>query len=766
MLTIEYRIWGVVQGVGFRPFIARLADQYGLKGRVYNQGGGVYVTVSGPAGALESFEKDIMDRKPQPSEIVHLEKRILADAMDHSDFSISASTEGENDIVFISPDLSICESCEKELYDPSDPRYRHPFISCMECGPRYSIIDGVPYDRDSTSMVDFSMCDFCTGQYVDMEERRFHAQTISCHNCGPQLEYTDLSGTEDNGGKALQKAVAALNSGGIIAIKGIGGYHLACSAMDEAAVKSLRLLKGRENKPFAVMFRDMHEIKKYCRVSEKEALLLQGKEKPIVLLEQASRDIPEEVGKGSRFTGCFLPYTPLQKLILENTPALVMTSANISDSPIIIEDEQMLSMLGGALVGVLHNSRAIRVGIDDSVVRAVGGDVQFVRRSRGYAPLPIYIKGKEHWYKGDYFKGDILAVGGQTKNTFCLVKHSSRMSGSLAYLGQHMGDLDELRTYENYISNVEHMKKLLDIKPERICCDLHPGYRSTSYGQSLGGELIYVQHHYAHIASVMAEKGIFDRVIGIAFDGTGYGTDGKIWGGEFLLCSPQGYSRAAHLEYVPMPGGDASVREAWRSAAAYLHSSGLESTIRYEGWELLKSAMTNHINTIDSSSMGRLFDAVSSILGISHTAAYEGESAILLENRAAEYLHGMNGSDIKGYGFDVEAFNGIYNIKMKECIREIVEAKAAKGDTAEIAYRFHRTVVDLTVETCRLLRDSHGINKVALSGGVFQNAVLFSMIVKDLKRNGFEIYYNTKVPPNDGGIALGQAFVGMYGEVR
>lgn len=757
MLTIEYHIWGVVQGVGFRPFIARLADKYGLKGRVYNQGGGVYMTVSGQAGALESFEKDITDYKPQPSEIVHLEKRILDKVRDYSDFSISASTGGENDIAFISPDLSVCESCEKELADPSDPRYRHPFISCMECGPRYSIIDSVPYDRDSTSMVDFRMCGFCIGQYTDMDERRFHAQTISCHNCGPQLEYTDLAGTEKNGGKALQKAVAVLNCGEIIAVKGIGGYHLACSALDEDAIKRLRLFKGRENKPFAVMFRDMHEIRKYCWVSKKEALLLQGKAKPIVLLEHISRDIPEEVGKGSRFTGCFLPYTPLQKLILENTPALVTTSANISDSPIIKEDEQMLSMLGGALAGVLHNGRAIRVGIDDSVVRAVGEDVQFIRRSRGYAPLPVYIKSKDYCYKGD-----ILAMGGQTKNTFSLVKHSDRMSGSLAYLSQHMGDLDELRTYENYISNIEHMKKLLDIRPERICCDLHPGYRSTSYGQSLGGELVNVQHHYAHIASVMAEKGIFDRVIGIAFDGTGYGTDGKIWGGEFMICSPFGYSRAAHLDYVPMPGGDASVREAWKSAAAYLHSAGVESNIRHEGLELLKSALSNRINTIDSSSMGRLFDAVSSILDISHTAAFEGESAILLENRAAQYLRDTGGGDIGGYSFGIESFEGIYKIKMTECIKGIVEAKSAKADTAEIAYRFHRTVVDLTTETCRLLRDSHGISKVAVSGGVFQNAVLFSMLVRELKKSGFEIYYNTMVPPNDGGIALGQAFAGIY----
>jgi hydrogenase maturation protein HypF len=438
-----------------------------------------------------------------------------------------------------------------------------------------------------------------------------------------------------------------------------------------------------------------------------------------------------------------------------------MTSANISDSPIIKEDAEMLSMLGGALEGVLHNGRAIRIGIDDSVIKTVEDEVQFVRRSRGYAPLPIYIKST-----GKHYKGDILAAGGQTKNTFCLVKHSDRMSGSLAYLSQHIGDLDDLGTYEGYLHNLEHMKRLLGIKPQRLCCDMHPGYVSTSYGGSLGIELFKVQHHYAHIASVMAEKGIFDQVIGIAYDGTGYGTDGRIWGGEFLICSPTDFKRAAHLGYVPMPGGDASVREAWKSASAYLYSAGLEAYIRDERWGLLKSALEKRINTVDSSSMGRLFDAVSSILEISQMAAYEGESAILLENKAAEHMKLDSKKDIRGYGFDIEAINGIYNINIMNCIREIFENKLSDGNTSEIAYRFHRTVAEFTAETCRLLRDSCGINKVAMSGGVFQNGVLFTMVVRELKHNGFEVFYNTVVPPNDGGIALGQAFAGIYGEVR
>ncbi|HWQ31223.1 MAG TPA: carbamoyltransferase HypF [Negativicutes bacterium] len=760
MLTIEYHIWGIVQGVGFRPFIARLARECGLKGQVYNVGGGVCITVTGRTAQLDCFESRITAEKPQPSEIVHQEKRILAEVGEYQDFAISESTEGENDMVFISPDLSICESCEKELEAPSDPRYEHPFISCMECGPRYSIIDRVPYDRDNTSMVDFEMCGFCTHQYKSSEERRYHAQTISCHQCGPQLEYAGRDGLDHSGEAALRKTIDVLNNGGIVGIKGIGGYHLACSALDETAARQLRMLKGREAKPFAVMFRDLAEIRSYCNVSEAENRLISGKEKPIVLLEQNSTGIPEEVNKGSRFMGCFLPYTPLQRLILKETPPLIMTSANISDSPIIKDDRDMLEMPGDGLTGVLYNKRDIRVGIDDSVTKVINGEAQFIRRSRGYAPLPVYINSS-----GERFSGDILATGGQTKNTFCLLTRGGRMPGSLAYISQHIGDLDDLSTYDNYLNNIEHMKGIFDIKPERICCDLHPGYASTDYAESTGLEVVKVQHHFAHIASVMAEKGIIDPVIGIAYDGTGYGTDGRIWGGEFLICSPSGFERAAQLSYVPMPGGDGSVREAWKSAAAYLYSAGLEEYISDPRWKLLKSAVEKGINTVESSSMGRLFDAVSSILDISHTAAYEGESAILLENKAAEYIKLEKKEKRATYGFDIEDSNGSYKINMKKCIRGIVEDKLSGESINEIAYRFHRTVSRLTVECARLLRVRYGINKAAISGGVFQNGLLFPMVLEELRQNGFEVYYNTKVPANDGGISLGQAFAGIYGEV-
>jgi hydrogenase maturation protein HypF len=760
MLTIEYSIWGVVQGVGFRPFIAKLADDNNLRGYVYNLGGGVCIIATGQQSDLDRFERGIIVERPQPSEIVHMEKRIQSEVRNYPDFTISESTEGENDMTFISPDLSLCDNCERELLSPSDERYEHPFISCMECGPRYSIIDRIPYDRENTSMLEFEMCELCAGQYTSREDRRFHAQTISCHSCGPQLSYAEKGNAECGREAALRKAIKSLNSGGVIAIKGIGGYHLACSAFDEGAVRRLRLLKGREAKPFAVMFRDMDEIRKYCMVSEKESQLLQSKGKPIVLLEQKTSAIPEEVSKGSRYTGCFLPYTPLQKLMLIETPPLIMTSANISDSPIIKEDAEMLKMLEFDLDGVLYNDRDIRIGIDDSVIKTVDNDVQFIRRARGFVPLPIYIKGI-----GKQNKGDILALGGQTKNTFCLLKQSDRMSGSLAYMSQHIGDLEDLKTYESYMHNIEHMKVLMRAKPERICCDLHPGYGSTAYAESLGAELIKVQHHYAHIASVMAEKGIYDEVIGIAYDGTGYGTDGKIWGGEFLICSPSGFKRAAHLENIPMPGGDSSVRDAWKAASAYLYAAGLEAYIRDERWALLKGALDNKVNVVESSSMGRLFDAVSSILGISHTANFEGECAILLENKAAESRFGEKDNKVKPYGFDINDINGTYSINMNKCIHGIIEDKFSKDDIAAIAYRFHRTVADFTVETCGRLRDKFGISKVAVSGGVFQNGVLFMMVLKELRYNGFEVFYNTVVPPNDGGISLGQAFAGLFREV-
>lgn len=757
MVTVQIKLWGVVQGVGFRPFISRLAAGYGLKGWVLNEGGNVRIEVSGAKETVESFINDITAKKPGPAEIVHMELE-RKEYIEYDSFRIIESSEGGDDIVFIPADLSICKSCTEELFDEADRRHLHPFISCMICGPRYSIFDRVPYDRHNTSMVDFPMCEFCNGQYTYIEDRRYHAQTISCHDCGPYLIYNSSSEPQEQVREAaLERAVAELKDGKIVAVKGVGGYHLVCSPFRTEAVDRLRQLKGREEKPFAVMFYDAGQLSSYCYVSEQEKTVLESKERPIVLLRRREHELSQEqisqsVYRSSMYLGAFLPYTPLQYLILKETGPLIMTSANISDQPIIKDDCEILSLAGQSelLAGVLYNKRDIRISIDDSVVKCIDDSVQITRRSRGYAPLPVYIKGTEI----DKSK-QILACGGQLKNTFCLTK------GNFAYPSQYIGDMENEQTLELYRENLERMKSLLRIEPKLVCCDLHPDYPTTRLAESLGMEVIKVQHHYAHIASVMAEKGLYEDVIGISFDGTGYGEDGRIWGGEFLICSPKGYRRAGHLRYIPMLGGDTSIKEAWKSAMAYMYSAGAESEIKDGRWHLIKSALANKINTIDSSSMGRHFDAVSSILDIGHFANYEGECAIKLENEALLHALANKAADTKPYRYETVKVNGCYEIDTSAMIRQILSDKLSGADIGYVSYRFHLTVAEFTAGLCRILREENRINKVALSGGVFQNSILFEMLLKMLREAGFEVHYNTMVPANDGGISLGQAFVGM-----
>ncbi|MDS1028980.1 carbamoyltransferase HypF [Bacillota bacterium LX-D] len=747
MLTADIRIWGIVQGVGFRPFIARLATEHGLKGSVANEGGSVHILATGSKESLENFLQDIHRKKPLPAEIIHLETRYQEKEVQEDTFKIVTSSTRDKDLIFIPPDLAICEECRQELFRPDDQRYRHPFISCMLCGPRYTIMDHVPYDRDTTSMVDFPMCDFCYSQYSDSSNRRFHAQTISCHNCGPQLIYRPLpSGEEIKEQEALEHAAISLKKGEIIAIKGIGGYHLACIPFDETAVLKLRELKVREEKPFAVMFSDIAEIKDYCHVSEFEAHVLSGRERPIVLLEQISnqtKPLAPAVLMDSRFVGAFLPYTPLHYLLLEKTGPLIMTSANLSDEPIIKDDAEIFNLQHPFLSGVLYNKRRIIISIDDSVVKCFKNNTQFLRRARGYVPLPIAL--------GKSTQIDLLACGGELKNTFCLVKRN------FAYLSQHIGDLEREENFQAFEKTMLRMEELLEISPSIVSCDLHPNYYTTRFAKKFGLELVQVQHHYAHIAAVMAEKQLDEEVIGVAFDGTGYGTDGKIWGGEFLLCSPLDFSRVGHLQYIPLPGGDLSVKEGWKTAYMYLYQAGLEDTINDGRWPILKAALLNNINMHESSSMGRLFDAVAVILGIRQQASYEGQLAILLENAAAQYL--LGGRELGSYDYTILENDHELVIDVFPCIRQMVAEQKQGKEITSIAYRFHRTVACFTVEMCTKLREKYKINKVAISGGVFQNSILFTQTVHDLERQGFEVLYNTKVPPNDGGISLGQAYV-------
>ena len=787
MKTFEIKIWGIVQGVGFRPFISKIARKNELNGWVINEGGYVSAKISGEAGNIENFLNDLKLRKPEPAEIVHL----VINEVPYEEFigfKIKDSSHGNDGIVMLPADLSICPYCLKEMQTEGNKRYRHPFISCMECGPRYSIVDRVPYDRKNTAMEAFEMCEFCSNQYTNLDDRRYHAQTISCHDCGPYLKYK-VFGLKDTfiEEDAIEKTIEALNDKKIVAIKGIGGFHLACRPDFPDTVKELRLLKGREEKPFAIMFENIEDLKKYCIVSELEEEALVGKEKPIMLLELKSegRDhFSYEVSRSSRLLGAFLPYTPLQHLILKETGPLIMTSANISDQPIITTEEEILHMGKHEIYGILYNDRKIRTGEDDSVARVIGNKLRIIRRARGYVPIPIFMD-KIAEKTGSITEGfEILATGGELKSTFCLSK------GPFAYLSQYFGDLNDLSINKTYEDNIVRMMELLRIKPELIVSDMHPGYFTSSfakkYAEEKGIRALEAQHHHSHAASVMAEHGLSGKVLGISFDGTGYGTDGKIWGSEFLVCEQGEFSRFAHLEYVKMLGGDSAAKDGWKSAFSYAHKYGFEfsdmvqknSPITEKEWLLITRGLEAGINSIDNSSMGRLFDAVSFLLGLCHRSLYEGDAAIRLENAAYEYF--QKEKTMEYYFFEVDKGENCYQINIGSMLKEILQEmkgqkqeqesahesirRSVQESVQKLAWKFHCTIVKISLQMAMLCRKETGVNQVALSGGVFQNKLLFELLDQELKAEGFQVYSNEKAPVNDGGISLGQAFIGNFKE--
>lgn len=711
--TQRIKLWGIVQGVGFRPFVAKIAHEMNMKGEVLNIGGLVEIVVTDTQERIDWFVKNIQERKPVPAEIVHI-KRTEEPLREFDSFHILDSHRGDDEAAMIPADLAVCPHCLEELRDPENPRYQHPFISCMVCGPRYTIIDRIPYDRNNTTMMDFPMCGFCEGEYTDLHDRRYHAQTISCHNCGPVLSMD------------LNKGAELLRAGEVIAFKSMGGYNLICDPLQDEAVAKLRRIKNREQKPFAVMFRDLEEIRRYCYVSETEEKLLASSARPILLLKHRPSE-SREINK-SRFIGSFLPSMGGQYLLLDRISPLIVTSANRSDQPIIKDDEEMEALIKREplIKGVIANKRRIQVRMDDSVARVIDGQPQMIRRSKGYAPVPLYVNTQ--------FEGQILAAGGQLKNSFALTK------GPFVYMSQYFGDMDSLENQEIYEENVTRMGELLRIRPRLAVCDLHPLYYTGRFAEKLGLPLIKVQHHHAHVASVMAEHNLKGDVIGVSFDGTGYGTDGAIWGGEFLLCTGGRFQRLDHLRYVRMLGGDSSMKEAWKSAVSYREAwengymdetEGIPLDLseimefaekrRWEGEVLAQKAIRAGINTIKSSSMGRLFDAVAALLGIKDQNDYEGQCAIMLEDAAA----------------------------------------APRGRAGELALRFHHQVAGLIADTCIRIRKQTGANQVALTGGVFQNKILMEESLALLRNNGFQPYYNISVSPNDGGIALGQAYVAI-----
>ena len=747
----KIHIQGIVQGVGFRPFVYSLAQKHHLTGWVRNSSAGVDIVVNGLQVHLDAFLDEIRRNPPPLAKIDDMDSQPIL-PVSYNDFRIVESAEEEGGFIPISPDISICPDCLRELFDPTDRRYRYPFINCTNCGPRFTIIKDIPYDRPLTTMADFKLCAQCEHEYLDPANRRFHAQPVACADCGPQVWFEGKGQSKVCGEAAIQITRSWLKQGRIVAIKGLGGFHLACDASNPAAIDELRRRKCRSEKSFALMVFDGSIAEQYCRISPAEKTLLESKEKPIVILERKPDcSLPMQIAPGLRTLGIMLPYTPLHYLLLEPEAGypqvFIMTSGNLSEEPIAYANSIALSELTDIADGFLLNNREIQMRVDDSVVAENRGEFYFFRRSRGFAPNPIRCAQP---------LCEVLAVGAELKNTFCLTK------GSYAFLSHYIGDLENAETLRAFESSILHYEHIFKVDPVCIARDLHPDYLSSRYAQSRAQSrnlpLVEVQHHHAHLAACLAdnhwEKA--DPVIGVIFDGTGLGTDGKIWGGEFLVGNYDGYYRPCHLADYPLPGGDAAVRQPKRLAAAYLWQAGipwddaLPPFQAMDGQErsVLLAQLEKGIHTPVTSSMGRLFDAVASLIDLRQVINYEAQAAIELENITVQSSEG-------DYPFDVQG----ELIDPKPLLEAILEELKKQTPPGLISARFHRSVIKLVLQVCERLRLETGINTTALSGGVWQNMLLVGQTTAVLEKSGFQVLTHRQTPPNDGCIALGQAMI-------
>jgi hydrogenase maturation protein HypF len=753
-----------VQGVGFRPFIYQLAGRCGLNGWVRNQSDGVEIQVAGPADSVRSFIGSISSEPPPMARIVKVETTDLP-YQDLEEFKIIGSRALQSRSTLISPDVCTCSDCLRELCDAQDRRFRYPFINCTNCGPRYTIIKDIPYDRDKTTMAQFKMCPECRREYDNPLDRRFHAQPNACWECGPQVWLEDaqrnIVASRD---EALVKTVTLLASGAIISIKGLGGFHLAVKATDQAAVKRLRSRKIREEKPFAVMFSDLEEIRRYCCLNSEEEDLLKSPARPIVLLarrkDRTGPALAESVAPNNRNLGVFLPYAPLHFLLFENAPyrALVMTSGNRSDEPIVMNNEDARSHLNGIADYFLFHDREIYVRCDDSVTRVLGGHPRPMRRARGYAPLPVFLRDPAP---------PVLGTGAELKNTVCLTR------GREAFLSQHIGDLENLETLRSFEHSIAHLERIMEIEPSLIVHDLHPDYLNTQWAlkrQDL--PRVAAQHHHAHIAAVMAERGLEGPVIGLALDGTGFGTDGTIWGGEILRVDNLGFERLGHFRLVPLPGGAKAIKEPWRTALSYLWSIDPDDVERRYAdllavWpkrdaggrkqgagdaRVILQMLSRRLNCPLTSSCGRFFDAAAALCGIRLFVNYEGQAAIELE-QAIE-------PDEEHYEGRLETGREPFIIDQFPIMEALIEDVRRGVPVGRIAARFHNGVIQILLEAAVIAAARTGLNRIALSGGVFQNAYLSERLERDLCRMGLEVYAHIEVPANDACISLGQAWIG------
>lgn len=769
-VTKRIRVYGIVQGVGFRPTVSRHAVSNGIHGNVCNKGPYVEIYAQGSGAQVDGFLKDLEERPPKRAAILKINTEDIPaeNAPQFGAFDIieSEKTKGE---IFVSPDIAICDECKEEMYNSKDRRYLHPFINCTCCGPRMTILDSLPYDRERTSMKEFPMCPDCAEEYDDPKTRRYDAQPVCCNACGPEVY---LIGRGERGRDAITYTRKVIHDGGIVAIKGIGGFHLCCDATNEETVSRLRMLKHRPEKPFAVMAKDETVVKRECIVTPEQEQILTGHQKPILLLDRRSNGgqtekLAPSVAPGNPKVGVMLPYAPVQLLLfqyddgIEMPDLLVMTSGNTSGAPICRDDEEAITELSHLCDAILSHNRKIRIRADDTVMDFYKNEPYMIRRSRGYAPLPFMTS--TDW------KGQVLAVGGELKNTFCIGVDSR------FYPSPYVGDLEDLRTVKALQETIHRFQTLLEVEPQVVVCDLHPKYNSTVVAENLGFPMLQVQHHYAHVLSCMTENDCQEPVIGVSFDGTGYGTDGTIWGGEILLADYQDFTRFGSITPFLQIGGDASAKEGWRIAVSMIYGY---TKNREKAWEIIEklglcseqeckvqfTMADRKINAVMSTSAGRLFDAVSAILGIRRQSSFEGEASTALQFAAEEFEQKgkLNGNEIwDNVQPVISELEERCLLNTEALVKQIVEAKLQGTDSGELAYLFHQTLAEQIVAACIEARKSSGRNKTALSGGVFQNRLLLRLTEERLGQEGFEVLRHHMIPPNDGGIAIGQAAYGM-----
>jgi len=759
-------VCGIVQGVGFRPFVYGLATKHNVKGWVCNTSEDVKIEVEGKAEAIEQFYLELQTKAPP---LAHIEDVTISyhPPIGYKKFEIRHSIVEKGKYQLISQDIATCQACLSELLNSNDRRYRYPFTNCTNCGPRFTIIEDMPYDRLKTTMKHFKMCPQCQAEYDNPLDRRFHAQPNACPKCGPKVKLVDIQGNTLACSDVIARAAQLLKEGKIIAIRGLGGFLLACDASNEIAVRTLRERKKRSSKPFAIMVTDMDEVRRHCYVSMEEEKLLISPQSPIVLMKwRDDSSVSREVAPNLQYLGVMLPYTPLHHILLRDTQLpLVMTSGNLSEEPIAKDNDEALRRLSGIADYFLIHNRDIYSRYDDSVAMVERGTSQLVRRARSYAPYPIHLTFRAK---------QVLGCGAEMKNTFCLTRDN------YAFLSQHIGDMENIETLEHFKNTISLYERLFRIEPEIIACDLHPDYLSTKYAQELGEsgiKLIPVQHHHAHIVSCMVDNGLEASVIGVVFDGTGMGDDGHIWGGEFLVADYRSFNRVGHLEYLPLPGGDAAINRPYRITISYILSLlgenilsqglGFMAEVSEIETEIIKRQIKKGLNSPLTSSMGRLFDAVSALLGIRSEIDYEGQAAVELEMAAyachcEEHSDEAISSDKESYPYRIIVDKEVKIVQLRNLLSSIIEDLKQGISPRRISLKFHNTIAEMTNEMCQLIADETGINQVALSGGVFQNRLLLRKTIGLLENSGFQVFTHRQVPCNDGGISLGQAVIANF----